>query len=667
MLITLQSNSDADANDFSNFFRETVDIVPNSEVALVSLSYNFENSISIQTGVNDSFSLRVGNDTPVTLELNAGTYTPDTFLAAINGAIVAYIDSRPYEYAQSFGQIAATSSAAGILTLTVNFAPTDWTPLKIDNDGNPRRVQVVLSNNDMMDNSSPGILTQLDATGGVTSRTWRAGVNAGEYPLWGSAEDNTAANSHGYYRFAPQQQNAEIYISLGDESMPTPITDAPVQFIVGADGKFDIKEKNNLGAMQTLLAGRVDYDVLDTFEIRVDRIDADTENGKIRYLQNGTEITLNPTDPERWEYKHSSKLIPCGAFNTAATTSQIVATSTGFAVADALVNVASPFTTAGSGYIVGEIVDITNAANSAAARARVNSVVANGGLSGNGLQITEHGPGFTVGDVLGFAGRVSGATNASAVVNSVADSVTIATPGTGYTVAAASILLNDGATTVANAVTITAVGAGGAVTNFTWSNLLPNQVGTGQTLTIVQGASNTATLTIGAIDRDYPSLANVEYSVVANGVDEPLVEQKTAKITIPAGFNSVSHLPTAEGDASGAGLSSTATAAPSDSKEAEQMLVNIDQFQIKSMCKDGGIQKAVAAVPYGERENPTGTDAQSGYFFYEAYNLLYHDLSNGHIENHNQLRVRMTDSVGQQLSQLKHPTTVTLDLRPRTK
>lgn len=667
MLITLQSNSDADANDFSNFFRETVDIVPNSEVALVSLSYNFENSISIQTGVNDSFSLRVGNDQEVALVLNAGTYTPDTFLAAINGAILGYITTRPYEYAQSFGQIAATSSAAGILTLTVNFAPNDWTPLKIDKDGTADRVQVVLSNNDLMVNSSPGILTQLDATGGVTSRTWRAGVLAGQYPLWGSAEDTRAALPHGYYRFAPQQQNAEIYICFGDGSMPTPITNAPVQVILAADGKFDIRERNNLGAMQTVLAARVAYDVFDTFEIRIDRIDADTENGKIRYFQNAAEIELNPTGPERWEYKHSSKLIPCGAFSSPATTGQIVATSTGFAVANALIGVVSPFTTAGSGYIVGEIVDIENAAGSAVARARVSSVDANGGISATSLQITEHGPGFTVGDVVSFVGRVSGALNASAVVNSVANSVTIATPGTGYTAAAADILLHDGTTTVANAVTITAVGGGGEVTDFTWSNLLPNQVGTGQTLTIVQGASNTATLTIGAIDRDYPSLANVEYSVVADGVDEPLVEQKTAKIAIPAGFNAVSHLPTAEGDASGAGLISTATAAPSDSKEAEQMLVNIDQFQIKSMCKDGGIQKAVAAVPYGERENPTGTDAQSGYFFYEAYNLLYHDLSNGHVENHNQLRVRMTDSVGQQLSQLKHPTTVTLDLRPRSK
>ena len=45
MLITLQSDSGGNASQFSNYFKETVQIQPDSEIALVSASYKFTNSI----------------------------------------------------------------------------------------------------------------------------------------------------------------------------------------------------------------------------------------------------------------------------------------------------------------------------------------------------------------------------------------------------------------------------------------------------------------------------------------------------------------------------------------------------------------------------------------------------------------------------------------------
>ncbi len=58
MLITLQSDSDANANAFTNFFKEPVAIAPNSEISLVNMAYKFENSFTIDAS-NDEFTLDV--------------------------------------------------------------------------------------------------------------------------------------------------------------------------------------------------------------------------------------------------------------------------------------------------------------------------------------------------------------------------------------------------------------------------------------------------------------------------------------------------------------------------------------------------------------------------------------------------------------------------------
>ena len=103
----------------------------------------------------------------------------------------------------------------------------------------------------------------------------------------------------------------------------------------------------------------------------------------------------------------------------------------------------------------------------------------------------------------------------------------------------------------------------------------------------------------------------------------------------------------------------------SNDRETSMMLVNIDQFEMKSICKDGGIQKAIASVPYG-LTHPNASDtseARDGEFYYEPYNIIYHKLGNTQVVNHNQIQVRLTDPVGNPIRQLKHPTTLTVDLQ----
>lgn len=108
--------------------------------------------------------------------------------------------------------------------------------------------------------------------------------------------------------------------------------------------------------------------------------------------------------------------------------------------------------------------------------------------------------------------------------------------------------------------------------------------------------------------------------------------------------------------------------------ETPMIAVNIDQFSIRSMfgnsiggstqAQSGGVQKVVGVIPYG---NPTGGAQDTGQFVDTKDYPIYHSLENQGVENHNQLRIRLTDSRGAPISNLVHPTIITLDIRPRMK
>lgn len=100
-------------------------------------------------------------------------------------------------------------------------------------------------------------------------------------------------------------------------------------------------------------------------------------------------------------------------------------------------------------------------------------------------------------------------------------------------------------------------------------------------------------------------------------------------------------------------------------RESQIMLVNLDDFEIKSVCRDGGVQKAIASIPYGE-EVQNG-DKFEGEVYHESKVLMYQPLGNKHVINHNQLRVRLTDGAGNPLTLLEGITNLTIDVRPRAK
>ena len=82
MLITLQSNSDGDAMDFVNYFKETVQIPERAEVALLGCSYKFTKSFTV-TALNQDYQIKLGDSGTINVQVPLGEYTADTFLTAL--------------------------------------------------------------------------------------------------------------------------------------------------------------------------------------------------------------------------------------------------------------------------------------------------------------------------------------------------------------------------------------------------------------------------------------------------------------------------------------------------------------------------------------------------------------------------------------------------------
>ena len=666
MLITVQSNDNTDCNDFTNHFKQNVVIQPNSELALVNCSYNYESSITL-TGANNTFTVQLGKDTERTITLSAGSYSPQTFLTELTNAISAYFGIVPFEIERSF-KIDATSDSKNVITLDFQYSPSEWAllPIEKSDPSTQDRTAVLLSNADMMSDSGDGIILQSDKTGGLNRRTWRSGTSVAPYPIWATASD-VIAEPHGSYFFKPQQDDATIRVCVSQNDLPTDIATATIQVVLGSTGTYDILEMNSVGAKVSILTAPQSYDPFDEFEIRIEQI-GEMVNEKIRYFVNGKELTtVISATADRWFPRRNSKLICCGSFDTKEIENQIVPSGGTYEIADCLSSENLTITAGGSGYLVNEIIELV-ATGGDITRAIVQTIDAGGGITS--FRVVEHGGGIAgAGETISATGKISGATNCTISTGVPKDSVDITAAGgagTAYVLGVADILLNDGITTVAGAVNITSINGTNGVDDFTWTSQLPEQVIVGHTLKIVQTTANDCTLRVNAVDNNYPSVADVKWSTIKAGVDEPLIKQSQASFTPSSGFQALTGLVRTSGDAEPS-LDVVGSQPVNDGKETDQMLINVEEFQIQSICKQGGIQKAVASVPYGQRENPSGSDPTSGYFFYESYNLMYHQLENMNVENHNQLRVRLTDAVGNPLSQLKHPTTITLDLRPRAK
>jgi hypothetical protein len=660
MLITLKSSSDSDAHDFVNFFKENVEIQPNSELALVNCSYNFENGITVDPSV--TYTLKLGSASAGTISLIAGSYTRESFLTMLNNTLNTFLTSGPYRRQQAFpstsSEFVYPSSASDELKLEINYDPQSWATELVSTSASDIRGEIVVDNSFMFRDS--GVISKQGNTDVYTDSKYYAGDGSDLNCMWGTAKDTSAAVPHGSYKFRIQQTDAEAVFGLAEGALPANYeTDMRIQIKVKTTGQFDILEWNGT-ALQTILNGDLPYARFDLFEIRLDQVAKTGGSGEhARYFQNGTEITGS----NHYSLRPELKLVPLGSFKTGIT-EKFVNPPTGFALSQCLDTSSLSITAAGSDYKEGELVSITQGAS--VTILEVSGVNASGGITS--LAGVSHGGGILNSTSYTVSSNADGS---GATINSgtTVNSLTLSNAGTSYTTGTAD--LEFAGDTFAGALNIDSVGGSGEILTATLSTDVKNvSMALGDVYNIVKAGGSNGQLTVNAIDQDTNSVSQMSYDTVELvGIDEPLTRHSEATFTPSAEFQSLTDLKfkTTE-DATP--LAVEGAVSVKNDRETDIFLVNVDQFQIKSICKDGGVQKAIGSLPYGlsqpsfESGVPQKID---GNFIYEPYNLIYQKLSNEHVEVHNQLRVRLTDSVGNPLVQLKHPTTITLDLQPRAK
>jgi len=672
MLITLQSDNDANANAFTNFFKEPVAIAPNSEIALVNMAYKFKNAFTIDAST-DEFTLELGDSDAFTVALTQGNYTADGFLTELNDGLALALADEPYRtsraFPQSFQKFAFVDSGKNQLKLTLDYAPVDWevNPAKPEAETTIVREETHLEQCSLTSDGA-GIILNDNNTDAFNISYFNAGQSETDfYYLWGAAQGNGAGQTpHGSFRFTPGQANADIMICLGDSQVPA-------NFAVGAGangavsgirlkptGNFVVLERDATSGTYVAISGDIAYTGTDSFEIRAD-IPSDTDN-KMRYFKNGTEITNFLAGAERFELRPTLRLVPCGSFKTP-TLLQQPYTSADF-VANVIDDTASTISTAGTGYLDNEKCVLAGQTSGVDIEIIISATA--GAITG--FRVLGDKGGFTNGETANVSGITSGSTDGRITLTTFAASSTLSNAGTNYNNNQADLVL--GGDTYANAITITAVGGGGEIQTFTWANPLPDgleDIADGTEFEIHEGGHTDARLTINRTRDTFQSLTKVSFDTVADS-DEPLEAHPNSTFSCDVSFSDLTGMPLSN---QGTGTHTiTGSAGIGTNRETDMMLVNIDEFQLKSICKEGGVQKTVAALPYGQtipsRDGQGDPEKIDGSFYYEPYNMTYHKLENKEFSNHNQLKVRITDPVGNPLVQLKHPTTITLDLRPRT-
>jgi hypothetical protein len=703
MLITLQSNSDEDASDFVNFFRETIMIQPKSELALVNASYEFTKKIVIATPL--SFQMTLGGDgdipatpTEFTMTLAAGTYTRNSLISTLNQSIAdTYALQVPYYITKIFPAIEQGFSVDNEkLKIELQYSPADWTyPMVSSSATGIPTAQVDVTKSD-------GSLTKYeqtttDTTGGngiinrqssavATGNVWTNNFFvSGESSvfsddssvIWGTAEDTAGATPHGSVTFKITK-HFEGCVAFNDGKVPTDWENNKGSDVGAAGGiwfdgagNFQVYERGatNLGAISASQACSLHTPF--TFHFSQVAIGSTSE---VEYFYNGAPIALNGAAP-RFELRPELKIVCGGCIKSLGFYGRLLPTTgTGTLGRAGMLNLTNvSFQGTNSGYLNGELATI--GPNAKGGSQDVQLICSAAGVI-TGLQSFQGSApaladNFTGGESgLTITGKASNNATATATALSVIDSChTLDTSlGAGAYVVGAGVLT--GATSGATGVCdILAIDGGNMPTSVEITS--GDGFVIGEHIKITNGTGTEAKFKPGWVEASNLGVHSLKWSTVrADDVDEPLVAHVKAGFSPSTAFTDRLGLGAlAVQDASG-GIEETGDVELTETRASSTMLVNVEQFQIKSICKDGGIQKAVASLPMGAempQEDGTSADVVEGKFYKEPYNILYHTLENPGVENHNQLRVRITDPVGNPLTDLKHPTTITLDLRPKGK
>ena len=692
MIITVGSEftDDSDANDFVNHFPDGLIIKPGSKIGLLNCTYNIDQGFVITAGINDKFKFSFPPfNNVLQLTVPEGEYTIVTLALAIRNVLRT----------AQIGEAALNPETAGLVQTTGIHVSADTTAntITLNSIYKPVSIPEIISNTDGTD---PNTFKTGTISGGLVQAG--TGISKGFYFRSGAVEsyasnhivtsdgDTNRFESYAFGLVQPQdankyfhvtkfkvgQRDAELSVALGTNVSGIPTT-MPFGFKILKTGQFEIFE--NLGGIVsplTIATGTDTYSIGDEFMIFMPYQTTGVRRNPIYYrtnsITNKTVIIDVSGSAQRGVVDVNADFTPCASIKTPTNLGQLeVATEILAKPGGILSQDAVNITTPGTGYIDRELCTISGGAGDGNA-----SVIIRTDTNGNMIEtptsfsFMTRGSGYVAGNVLTLTGTVSGATTTRLTVdgNGVYGYASMVNAGTLYNVGdvltdisgAGNIELtvvsvDDITTGVITEVSITqgTTGATGDVYAFN----------TAKTFSNAQGGTN-AEFSFRQVILSKPFIYDFSFrGLVKNPTFHPLQQVNTQQWEATSG-DSIAPLigfPLSQSvGGSDANLLIKGTAIVGNNRTANNMLIHLDSFPLKSR-HIGGEGRCVMALPFGDRLN-----THTGLFSDRNYNLTYHSLENQQDENHNMMRVRITDARGNKLQGIKHPVVMNFDLRPKS-
>ena len=654
MLVTIASNSDADASHFTNHFPEGLLVPKNATIGVVNCSYVLREGYTIQTGLNDTFQIKLGNMLDyITVTIAPGVYTTLKLLAvAVQAGIATAIGTQSVFIQACFPvaeQTATGDDEASNLTLHFIFDLASQEPdaFVLDQNAFAFDDANILGDNGTFCNDITNAGAQ--APGDASVRT--SNGSTVQNFLITSHKNSVSGSYEGVFRATYQSANKESEMLLKTSANQLPDI-SPIQIKFTVSGQVQIFEM--IGGVRTQVNDGVQaISVGNTVEVRIPSIDP-TQTQQIvanYFITSGAttvEIPVSAPSSGRRVISQYDEFIPCIEFTTNSTTGTVPVINDADGT-DAILT--STISGAGSGFNLGEVL-VQGAASGVGSGASIIILETNGTGGVTQFEFVSTGNLYAPNETISFTG--GSGTNFGLTVNTVRSTLTY-TSGTGYVAAGNVALPVIGGTGTGATFRIDSVNAG-AITSLT--TIAPGQgYGVNDTLTI-QGGNNDAVITLGVTVSDYNRLTSVAATLVTSPMNQrPLVLKQ--EISVKTGnFNEIFNGNARYDDDSG-NKKIVSGEIGSNNRGASNIHIQLNDFgPIESREKNSN-GKTVAVVPLGDNSN-----SHSGLFNNELFNIIYHKLENPEPLNNNELSVRLTDFNSNTLSSLRHPVTITFDVRP---
>ena len=657
MLVTIASNSDNDASQFVNYFPEGLIIPKNAKIGVVNCSYVLHEGYIVDA-TNNTFKLRLANMANYsTVTVAQGVYqTADDLANAIETALQTWIGTQSTEVQVSFPPASQTVSAnqqGNEITIHLTF----------DSEG-----KALDTLNAVGANINTFIKDPVKCAGneGQYVCTTNLPSNNDNYVCTGDGGANhfwlASLSKIGQNFFAVAEMKPEVNNKLQDLFL-VPREDlaknnSAIRVQLNSNGKVLLYERIN-GIHTPINAGTgpppPDFVAGDTISIRLPAIDSQSTTAKhAEYFitSGGNEVEI-PVDTTigRYDLQPTDEFLVKYEFEDGSDEGILPSSNDDVALNDALLTFV--YNAGGSGYIPGDI--LTQSGSSGAGigiKMQVIAVDPAGAV--NQAVIRATGEGHAPGDTIDFTGG-SGDDGFRIDVGSVKDNYAVTALGATYAIGT-NVNLNGGSGTGATCQIVSVDGSGG-ITGLTITDAGEGYA-SNDVLTVAGGDGN-AQVTIGAVVDNLIVVKGLQANLVENPPNQrPLVLYDS----IAARMQTLSTLINCKDRYQGNGTLDIASESKmqTNNRTASNLHIQLDSIGGGIESREFGVNgKTVAVVPLGDNSN-----AHTGLFNNELFNIIYHNLKNPEVLMNNELAVRLTDYKNNIVKSLFHPVTITFDIRP---